>query len=386
MAVGQARHTESFNGTAQKRAGAAVYALECLTLQGSLRFLTLLTWEGAFPAHKLLRQTRAWCPACFEEWRRTEQVIYEPLLWTLQVVTRCVRHQCELCVTCPHPECGRSAPWLAWKSRPGHCPFCRGWLGMAVHPEDGRDEAEMSWQQWVTEQLGYLLALAPTIAVPPPRTRIHKVLRNALQHMGPERPGRHKEFAQRLGVAQGTYSTWLSRQIIPPLETLLSICARWNISLYECLFEDVSSLVLHAELEVSGPLKDKRQKNGNGSWGTPQIREALEATMANDEFPPPSLGAVAQRLGCYRESLLRHHKEVCNALTKRYQAYLQTKKQTDLQHYCEEVRQAALHIASQGVRPNANQLGKVLKKPGILRSSEIREVWREVLREFDSHR
>ena len=32
MAVGQARHTESFNGTAQKRAGAAVYALECLTL------------------------------------------------------------------------------------------------------------------------------------------------------------------------------------------------------------------------------------------------------------------------------------------------------------------------------------------------------------------
>ena len=40
----------------------------------------------------------------------------------------------------------------------------------------------------------------------------------------------------------------------------------------------------------------------------------------------------------------------------------------------------------QGMRPNANQLGKVLKKPGILRSSEIREAWQEVLREFDSHR
>jgi AraC-like DNA-binding protein len=386
MAVGQARHTESFNGTAQKRAGAAVYALECLTLQRSLRFLTLLTWEGAFPAHKLLRQTRAWCPACLEEWKRTGQVIYEPLLWTLQVVTRCVRHQCKLCITCPHPECGRSAPWIAWKSRPGHCPFCRGWLRMAVPASDGGDEAEMAWQQWATEQLGNLFALAPTVVAPPPRTRIHEVLRRALQHMGPERPGRHNEFARSLGVVRATYSTWLSRQIIPPLETLLSICARWNISLYECLFEDVSALVLHAELGVSGPRKGKHQQNGKGSWGTPQIREALEAILTNEEFPPPSLGAVARRLGCSPASLLQHHKEVCNALTKRYQAYLQTKKQTDLQHYCEEVRQAARHIASQGMRPNANQLGKVLKKPGILRSSEIREAWQEVLREFDSYR
>ncbi len=385
MAVGQAQHTESFNGTAQKRVGAAVYALECLTLQRSLRFLTLLTWEGSFPAHKLLRQTRAWCPACLEEWRRTGQVIYEPLLWTLQVVTRCIRHDCELCITCPHTECGRNAPWLTWKSLPGHCPFCRQWLGVAVHAKNEEDEATLSWQRWVTEQLGTLFALAPTVVAPPPRTRIHEVLRYALQQMGPERPRRHKEFARRLGVVRATYSTWLSRQVIPPLETLLSICARWNISLCEFLFEDVSALVLHAELGVSGPRKDNHQQNGRGSWGTPQIRDALEAILTNDEFPPPSLGAVARRLGCSPASLRQHHKEVCHALTKRYQAYLQTKKQADLQHYCDEVRQAAQHLASQGKRPNSNQLGKVLKKPGILRSPEIREAWQEVLWEFDGH-
>ena len=161
--------------------------------------------------------------------------------------------------------------------------------------------------------------------------------------------------------------------------------SRWNISLYECLFEDVSALVLHAELGVSGPQKDKHQQNGRVSWGTPQIRDALEAILTNDSVPPPSLGAVARRLGCYPASLLQHHKAVCHALTKRYQAYLQTKKQGDLQHYCEEVRQGAQHIASQGMRPTGNQLGKVLKKPGILRSPEIREAWQEVLREFDSH-
>jgi DNA topoisomerase VI subunit B len=76
---------------------------------------------------------------------------------------------------------------------------------------------------------------------------------------------------------------------------------------------------------------------------------------------------------------------VCNALTKRYQAYLQAKKQTDSQQYCEEVRQAAQSIASQGKRPNSHQLAKVLKKPGILRAPEIREAWQEVLREFDGY-
>jgi transcriptional regulator with XRE-family HTH domain len=256
---------------------------------------------------------------------------------------------------------------------------------MAVHAKNEEDEAHLRWQRWVTEQRGNLFALAPTVVAPPPRTRIHEVLRYALQQMGPERPGRHKEFARSLGVVRATYSTWLSRQIIPPLETLLSICAHWNISLYACIFEDVSALVLHAESGVSGLLKDKHQQNGRGSWGTPQIQDALEAILTNDEFPPPSLGAVARRLGCHPASLLQHHKEVCNALTKRYQAYLQTKKRIDLRHYCEEVRQAAQHIVSQGMRPNSNQLAKVLKKPGILRAPEIREAWQEVLREFDSH-
>ncbi len=385
MAVGQAQNTQSFNGTAQKRAGAAVYALECLTLQRSLRFLTLLTWEGAFSAHKLLRRTQTWCPACLEEWRSTGQVIYEPLLWTLQVVTRCIRHHCELYTACPHTECGHSVPWLAWKTLPGHCPSCHQWLGMAISAQNEGDEATLIWQQWVTEQLGNLLALAPTVVVPPPRTRIHEVLRHALQQMGPERPGRHKEFARSLGVVRGTYSTWLSKQDIPQLETLLSMCARWKISLYECLFENVMALTLHSDLGISGPSKYKYQRSVRGSWGTPQVQDALEAILTDDEFPPPSLGAVARRLGCYPASLRQHHREVCNALMERYQIYLQTKKQTDLQQYCEEVKQAARHIASQGKRPNSHQLAKVLKKPGILRAPEIREVWQEVLREFDTH-
>lgn len=219
---------------------------------------------------------------------------------------------------------------------------------MAVYAKNEVDEATLSWQQWVTEQLGNLLALAPTVVAPPPRTRIHEVLRHALQQMGPERPGRHKEFARSLGVVRATSSTWLSKHDIPQLETLLSICALWKISLYECLFEDVADLALHSELGVSGPSKGKHQQNGRGSWGTPQVRAALGAILTNGEFPPPSLGAVARRLDCSPASLRQHHREVCNALTERYQAYVQTKKQTDLQQYCEEVRQAALHIASQG--------------------------------------
>jgi hypothetical protein len=39
--------------------------------------------------NKLLHRKKAWCPQCFQEWRKNRQVVYEPLLWTLSSVNIC---------------------------------------------------------------------------------------------------------------------------------------------------------------------------------------------------------------------------------------------------------------------------------------------------------
>jgi hypothetical protein len=100
----QDSETRPLNGTGAL-ARDLIQALEMLTGREDLRFLTLRLWADIVPAKGLLRQRRAWCPACDAEWRRAGAVIYEPLRWTLAPVTACPRHRQRLQQACPCPDC-----------------------------------------------------------------------------------------------------------------------------------------------------------------------------------------------------------------------------------------------------------------------------------------
>lgn len=86
--------------------------LESLTARSDLRMLTLVTWSNVIGILGLLRNTKAWCPGCYEEWARADTVIYEPLLWAFKAVTVCVRHQGCLREVCPYHDCAKSQPPL----------------------------------------------------------------------------------------------------------------------------------------------------------------------------------------------------------------------------------------------------------------------------------
>jgi hypothetical protein len=244
------------------------------------------------------------------------------------------------------------------------------------------DEVSTQWQRWVIEQIGTLLALAPTLAVLPKRTRIHEVFEHALQQMRQEG---QSSFARGLGITRTTSWGWLTRRTIPELSTLLSLCATWKISLYDCFFKDVATLSLHPEAGMPEPSRDKRQLRGRTVWKASQVQDALEAIFTNDEFPPPSLAEVARRLKSTSVTLRKYHREICDAITERYQTALVTKRQANMQRFRQEAKQAAYQIMAQGKRPTIKRLALVLTKPGILRNPKMREVWQEVLREIDEN-
>jgi hypothetical protein len=107
-----------------------IEALERATLRTTLRFLTLSPFDGAFSRQGgVSRDTRVWCPRCFVDWRNDDAVIYEPLLWSIGIVTLCPRHLIPLVEECPHCH-SRSKP-LAVFSRPGLCSHCHEWLGVS---------------------------------------------------------------------------------------------------------------------------------------------------------------------------------------------------------------------------------------------------------------
>lgn len=139
-------------------------------LRGELRFLTMLTWAEALPGRGLIRGNRAWCPACYEEWYRAGQIVYDPLLWSLAPVTACLRHRRRLRQTCQHHGCQQSSLPLTSRSRPGYCGRCGRWLGISSEGEPVGDEAlteeEVRSQTWIMQALGEILVAAPRLPSP----------------------------------------------------------------------------------------------------------------------------------------------------------------------------------------------------------------------------
>jgi hypothetical protein len=67
------KRSTMLNGTCST-ASNWVHTIEQLTLRNDLRFLTMLTFANVLSWRGLVRPTQAWCPLCYEEWRKSVHV------------------------------------------------------------------------------------------------------------------------------------------------------------------------------------------------------------------------------------------------------------------------------------------------------------------------
>lgn len=373
MHIRDGKSTGAFNSL-QQTASNAVHVLESLTKRCELHALTMLTWAEVFPLFGLIRPMRAWCPCCLEEWRFADHVLYEPLLWAVQAVKVCFQHDRLLETHCP--TCNKTSPWLAWRSRPGYCPYCQGWLG-ANETQQKENEREGAWLQWCADQVGKLLALAPTITNAPSRTRIEDGLLAILEQIS---QGRKMTFAHLAGLSPKMVGDWFYHQQLPSVENLLRVCFAVNISLQDFLLGNRMICSLRDEGTRELWRRDSRQ-NAHGFWKTAQICEKLEAIAMSEEVPPPSLKAVVRRLGGDPHSLKIYHPIPCQAISDRYASYMKAKKLATEQQLCAEVQEAVCQLIEQNTPPTGRNVALVLSKPGILRSSVVREARRAAIRE-----
>jgi hypothetical protein len=373
MHIRDGKSTGAFNST-QQTASNAVRVLESLTRQGGLRALTMLTWAKVFPLFGLIRPMRAWCPCCLEEWRLADHMLYEPLLWAIQAVKVCPQHDRLLETHCP--MCSKTAPWLAWRSRSGYCPHCQGWLG-GSETKQKEHEREGAWLHWCADQVGSLLALAPTTTNAPSRSRIEEGLPAILEQMS---QGRKMTFARLVGLSPKMVGGWFYHQQLPSVENLLRVCFAVNLSLQDLLLEKQFVCSLRAKETL--PLWESRHRRASrGFWKSEQIRQKLETIALSAQIPPPSLKAVARQLGGDPHSLKTYHPGPSQAISDRYATYMSAKKLATEQQLCAEVQEAVRQLIEQNIPPTGRNVALVLSKPGILRSSVVREARRSAIRE-----
>ena len=333
-----------------------VDALEKVTLQRNLRLLTLLPFDGVFSLDGVFRRSRAWCPACYEEWKSAGKIVYEPLLWAMKLVTICPKHRRLLEDNCPY--CHRALPALAVFSRPGYCSACANWLGRSDgHPSSSEGIAGFSTADaafWHTKAMGDLLGVAAHSGPQCLRASFTANFRNCVEVVG---DGSQRAFAKASRISYSTVVSQMMGQRLLQITTLLRICYHLDISPTAFLVNDHVSPVADWErakrtverhskclsrqaaqvrlrLERAAPKCERGDVDRNLpescpaiGWKTapytrPQLA-AMKAALSNAlrESPVPSLDELGKRLGHATSDPLRDHfPNLCDQILERRRA------------------------------------------------------------------
>ncbi len=265
-----------------------VQALEGLTLRTDLRYLTLLPFTPLFPPARLLRPTRAWCPPCLAGMRDGTGTVHEPLLWSFQLVAVCPQHGSPLVAVCPH--CNRGLPPVTATSRPGYCGRCRTWLGAAPRPAMRENTGDSrSYQQWLPNAIGELLALAPHLESVAWKENLRQVL---LEYMDSLAEGKRAAIVERgPGAPHGFYS-WVNGKSMPRIDALMRLWHALGLPVSaliagHCQAQDLRNSGLTRITALGGTVAPWRSRD--------QIRAALE--LGTREPSTPSLAKLARGLG-----------------------------------------------------------------------------------------
>jgi len=273
-----------------KRCRKWVAALQRATQQADLRFLTLLPLKGLFSRIGLFRCTRAWCPDCYDHWRVSGGVVYEPLLWAIAPVTVCLLHGRDLEEVCPHCQ-GRQAP-IAVYSRPGYCSRCQQWLGDSEDirssnhstPFNKKDDVAL----WHAKTIGELFAATPSVSSPLSGKVFTANFRACVNGVA---EGNQQAFGHAVRVSCYAVSCHLAGEALPQIRTLLRICYRLQIPL--------TAFLENTPASTSG-LWEQAKKLVRTGRKLPLSRTAADVRCilksAVHEQPPPSLLDIARRL------------------------------------------------------------------------------------------
>ncbi len=223
-----------------------VSTLESMTGNRDLKSLTLLVWLQVFHFSFLHEHYQKWCPLCYEEWQQNGQPIYLPLLWIIDLVSLCPRHNSFLINKCH--ACDASFEILTVQIRTGHCPQCNSWLGLtqSISSKTSLDlKKDPSWEKYINSNLCQLIVASSRLNQSIEKQRLSDVLRAFLRFndLTVGKFYRATSFQQVTNISERSLQSYSSLKQIPTLERLLGITFYFNISLLDFLTEDIDSLV-----------------------------------------------------------------------------------------------------------------------------------------------
>lgn len=297
-----------------------VVLLEQITGQTELLYLTMLSWQNVFPLNSsILRTKRAWCPACYEMWYRAEQPMRDLLIWNLKEVTVCAQHLCFLQTQCS--ACLQHLPPFSSQEDIGYCPKCHTFLGLSREPErvtsDDIDADTFEELMWVAQVLGELIAITPMLPAPVSQQRVSSTLLFYLHNIA---NGHKRTLIRQLGLTARTFNRLVQMVQRTNMNMLLQMCKNLDTTPIHFLTGDLSIQQVPICNITPGPFYANELKVDDQSRLN-QLRQALEAELDNNEFPPPSLHEVVKRVGSQFHTVSQLFPDLSRKITARYRKF-----------------------------------------------------------------
>lgn len=390
------RDGRSLNGL-QESAREWVRVLEKLTLRSDLAGTTMLPWAGVFSQKGLLKANRAWCAACYEEWRESGSTAYEPLIWTIDVVKVCPVHGGYLVQVCPHEGCQKRLPIISKTSYPGCCSYCGRWLGTSPPPgtilhaanvvsaadiETGGNNSErltLKWHRWAARAVGELIAVGQTAGE---SGNLTQVLAGLSSYLGRVESGQVEGTPRGRRQARTLMYNVRERGQVPTLPTLLRLCYELRLEPTPLLAR--GKVIPSTETEdVETPKRLRHKRRMRRRFDGDYVRGYLETVLESDEQPRPCMREVAERLGYQTPQIARHFPQLCAAISALYLVEQNARREERMEVLKGKVREATLAVHAQGMKPTVSRVGTLLGRPGLLRSPELLTVWRDVRRQLE---
>jgi len=344
-----------------------------LTGRSDLHLLTLRQWiSDELPSHMLLKKRPAWCPRCYTEWREQRLPIYQPLLWMLQFVNMCTKHQSCLETCCPHCQENQSA--VALKTSPGHCTQCNTWLGTTSDQKSIQEinDETVAWQEWI------VYALEELYIAHVEKDGLH--WKDFFTHLAEcmKKRESYRALSHLTGINHSSFVRWMNGVSMPSFEMLLSLCYVCHVTPYQVMIGQLTPILQVIQSGISS-----RPSRVRRSFHQVDHARCLELIQAILDGREELLGVrqLAQRLGHEPPAIKYHFPQECALITERAREYRRQRKEKRVAACCEEVREVVITLHKQGIFPSFRTILTKLSNPLIMRMPETREAWHSARRE-----
>lgn len=290
-----------------------IWALEATTMRRDLVWTTMLPFVNVLPRAGLIRARRAWCPICYGTWHEKGRAVYDPLLWALEAVTVCPIHKILLTSSCP--DCKAQPLHLTRRSQPGFCACCGCWLGRSPG-ETSSDQTlesreDSKWLIWKAESMGELLASGVKV-MDLPRDQMSRMLRLCVDKYS---WGSVSRFASEFKLTKRVLIYWLHGKQRPLLKTVLRLAYKLDIPVVDFLCGDLGpeGVSLHNASDVEG----RADHAPTVEWPLSRDEVKRVLTLAASSNQRESLKAVVSRTGWLEQRVRYNFSELCATIVRR---------------------------------------------------------------------